>query len=244
MARVNHAATRAKPQVSAICCTVIASACSVRFCKYIHPYNNNQRIIIMAPAKKVGPAPKKRPAKKTAKKKIAPSVEFSAKGDDTAAGAPAVVTPKKKKHTVKKAAAKTTAPAKTAPAKKRSVKKASTTTAKKRPTKKVAKGTSGRSLPRDMNEHGFVKGSNSETIVNLMLEGGSSRAEVAAKVAKTIKSTDGKPVNAPALMSGLVHRLMARGYTIEQTWVLREPTPASKAAATRAAKKAAKKAQG
>lgn len=163
--------------------------------------------------KKVAVAPKKK-SKKTA---AAPAVEFSAK-------------PAKKKAAVKKATS-------TGPAKKKAAKKVAVVPKKKAAPKT---GATGRSLPRDLNEHGFVKGSNSEKIVEEMLAGGESRQDVADRLRKSIKSANGKTVNAPALMSGLLHRLEGRGYTIESTWKLVPPTPASKAAATRRAKKTAK----
>lgn len=165
--------------------------------------------------------------KRTRKKAAAsvPQVEFSEKK-----------TPAKKTPAKKKSAAKKT----TGPAKKKATKKAASA---KAPKKTAAKGgnATGRSLPRDLNEHGFVKGSNSEKIVDAMLAGGESRQAIADDLRKKITGQNGQEVNTPALMSGLLHKLEAKGYKVESSWKLLPPTPASKAAATKRAKKAATK---
>jgi hypothetical protein len=153
---------------------------------------------------------------------------------------------KTKKKTVKAPAKKR--PAKKAPAVTFSAKKAP---AKKRPTKKaVAKKTApakkpssarnknGQSLPRDLNEHGFVKGSDSEKIVEVLLEGGADRADINAKVLKALgkrKTRNGNAPNTSSLIANILRRLKDKGYTIESTWVL---TPPSEEAAKKAARKA------
>ena len=146
-----------------------------------------------------------------------------------------------KKRAVKKVASKSSrGPAKKATAKKTVAKKSTT---KATPVKKTAKtatpkkSTSGRNLPRELNEYGFVVGSNSEKIVQAMLDGGESRQSIADGLKKTLKSSNGQPVNSNALIAGLLHRLLPQGYTIESQWRLVPPTPQSKAKATRAAKK-------
>lgn len=132
------------------------------------------------------------------------------------------------------------APAKKAPAKKAAAKPAKKSAARKPKTK----SSDGRYLPRDMNEHGFVKGSDSEKIVNILLEGGTDRLDINEKVLKAIggKTSGGKAPNVSSLVANLVSRLKAKGYTVESSWRLVPATSASKAAATRAKNKAATKA--
>ena len=163
-------------------------------------------------------APKKRAAKKVAK--TAPATKAKTKTKS----APAA----------KKAAA----PAKKAVGKKTTA----APTTKDKVKKEVSKARGGQSLPRDLNEHGFVKGSDSEKIVDILLAGGSDRADMNSKVLKAMgnrKSRNGTPMNTSSLIANIIKRLRDKGYTIESTWVLVPPTPASKAAATRRAKKAA-----
>lgn len=144
--------------------------------------------------------------------------------------------------------AKTTAKAKgkSAPAKKATSTKA-TATKTKAPAKKTGKQkiTNGQSLPRDLNEHGFVKGSQSEKIVTCLLEGGTDRRDVNEKIRKALKgpTRNGTEHNVSSLSANLLKRLKDKGYTIESSWRLVEPTAASKAAATRRAKKSAQSAE-
>jgi hypothetical protein len=160
-----------------------------------------------------------------------------------------MATKAKKTVPAKKAASKSkakTAPAtkaktKSAPAKKATSTKAKTTTKAKTAAKPKGKQkiTNGQSLPRDLNEHGFVKGSQSEKIVECLLEGGKDRREVNEKIRKALKgpTRNGTEHNVSSLSANLLKRLRDKGYTIESSWRLVEPTPASKAAATRRAKK-------
>lgn len=170
-------------------------------------------------ATKTRPKP---PAKKATKK--APEVVFSGK-------------PKTGKKAVP---AKKTKPAAT--------EKASTATAKvgkkAAPAKKPAatkKGTNGQSLPRVLNEHGFVVGSDSEKIVNILLEGGADRSDINAKVTKAIgkrKTRNGNDQNVSSLIANVLKRLRDKGYKIESTWILVPPTDEEKAKAARKAKRA------
>lgn len=153
---------------------------------------------------------KKTAAKKTATKKAAATnVEFS-----NAAEADTPVVAKKRAAAKKKTSAKKTA----------------------------SKAVGGQGLPREMGEHGFVIGSDSAKIAEVLLEGGESRTDVSLKVEKALgkkKTRHGNDPNVSSLIANVLRRMKERGYTIEQSWVLREPTPASKAAATKAANKAA-----
>jgi hypothetical protein len=132
---------------------------------------------------------------------------------------------------------------KAAPAKKTTAKKAAAAptpvTAKKRAAKPEVKAKGGQALPRTLNEHGFVIGSDSEKIVEVLLQGGESRTELTAKITKALskgKGRNGEPPNVSSLIANVLRRLKDKGYTIESHWQLMPPTPASKRAATRRAK--------
>lgn len=131
---------------------------------------------------------------------------------------------------------------KTAPAKKAASKAPATKgKGKGKTAAPVSKARGGQNLPRVMNEHGFVVGSESEKIVNVLLEGGAGRQEVNQKVLKALgnkQTANGQAPNVSSLIANILKRLKEKGYTVEAKWQLHPPTPASKAAATRAAKKA------
>ena len=79
---------------------------------------------------------------------------------------------------------------------------------------------------RELNEHGFVDGSDSALMVELMLEGGFDRREVNDKIAEQLEDTTtraGNQKNIPSLISGLLARLEERGYTVESHWRLVPP---------------------
>lgn len=147
--------------------------------------------------------------------------------------------------------AKKKAPAKKAVAKKAAPKRAAKKVAAKTPAKKAASkpkknksGGPGRSLPRDFNEHGFVVGSDSQKIFDVLLEGGESRTDMNAKALKAIGRTttpDGNKINMSSAIATLIKQAEAKGYTVESNWVLNPPTAASKAAATRKKNKGAVK---
>jgi hypothetical protein len=108
--------------------------------------------------------------------------------------------------------------------------------------KKNAKPGSGRGgANRPVNEEtGFVEGTDQDVIASCLLEGGESRQEIAERVESLIETetrngTDKQIVN---MISGVLSKLLARGYTVEQSFQVVPPTPASKRAA---AKKAAAK---
>lgn len=176
------------------------------------------------------------------KKSAAPAVEFkeptevkptAKKKVPSKSAAPA-------KPTKKAAPAKKAVAAKTAPASKKPVKKA---VPSKKPVKSAAsKAAVGQTLPRDMNEHGFVKGSDSEKIVEILLEGGVDRADINHKVTKALgkrKTRYGNVPNSSSLIANILKRLQAKGYKIEASWTLVPPTEDEKKAAERKAKRAA-----
>lgn len=147
---------------------------------------------------------KKSTLKAGPKKAAAPSVQFKAPTNDVEKTASV----RKGKSTPAKATTKTT-------------------TAKKAPAKKAAPSpveTDRRG--REMDEHGFVVGSDSSKIAAILLEGGSGRAEVNEKIAAAIASPTryGNDKNVSSLVSGLLARLKERGYTVEQTWKVVPPS--------------------
>lgn len=138
----------------------------------------------------------------------------------------ATVTPIKKAAPVKKVApakapvAKKAVPAKKAPAKVAPVKKA--------PVKAAAKKAPAtpRAEWREYDEHGFVIGTASSTIAALLVAGGESRNDINARVAEAIGtvSRTGEQKNVPAIVSGMIHKLLERGYTVESSYRLVPPT--------------------
>ena len=77
--------------------------------------------------------------------------------------------------------------------------------------------------PRD--EHGYRQGSNSSIAVNEMLKGGSTRQEVADRIAEACGGTtrNGTPINGSGMMTTLIKELADKGYTVETTWTLVPP---------------------
>lgn len=162
----------------------------------------------------------KRPAKKAAKKKVLKSTTG-------------------KKKIIAKAVKK-------APASKKSA-------AKKKVTKKAAStgggGVAGQNLPREYGEYGFVVGSNSEKIAEILVEGGFDRNEVNTKIFNALKkltSVDEATLkrNIPSMVSATLTRLLPLGYTIESNWQLvpgEAPKKSKKKAAPAAKKAPAKK---
>lgn len=84
----------------------------------------------------------------------------------------------------------------------------------------------GRREPKGMNAHGFRNGSDSATIVDIMVEGGLDRQDINDKVAEAIEplTRSGRQKNIPSLISGLLARLEERGYKIESSWRLIPPS--------------------
>ncbi len=78
---------------------------------------------------------------------------------------------------------------------------------------------------RTMNRHGFRSWSDSAKIVDIMLQGGLDRQDINDKVADAIgtKTRSGRDKNIPSLISGLLARLVERGYTVESSWRVIEP---------------------
>lgn len=84
----------------------------------------------------------------------------------------------------------------------------------------------GRRAPKGLTEHGFRNGSDSATIVDIMVQGGLDRQDINDKVAAAIniQTRSGRTKNIPSLISGLLARLEQRGYYIESSWRLVPPS--------------------
>lgn len=138
----------------------------------------------------------------------------------------------------KKAEAKTAPPTKTdakkAPAKKKVAKSTAKAPAKKAAAKKTTtpKTATKRGPVREVNEHGFVPGTDSAKIADILLAGGKDRNDVNTKVEKAIGSEtrNGTKKNVPALVSGVLNRLIEQGYKVDSSWVLNAPTRKKKVA--------------
>lgn len=124
----------------------------------------------------------------------------------------------------------------TAPAKKTAAKKTSAKNVKKPAGKRGG-------LNRELNEAtGFVVGTDQDAIATALLEGGESRADIVERLENELdtETRNGTPKQITNMVSGVLNKLLARGYTVESSFQVLEPTPASKRAATAAANKRAK----
>lgn len=144
--------------------------------------------------------------------------------------------PVKKTAAAKKSASKKTGPAKKSAAKKSPANKATVKNVSKPKTKKDGRG----GFHRELNEEtGFVVGTDQDLIAQALLEGGESRTEIAERLSgqletETRNGTEKQIVN---MVSGVLNKMLSRGFTVEQSFVVVPPTAASKRAATRAANK-------
>ena len=153
-----------------------------------------------------------------------------------------------KKRTVVKPTGSATGPAKkTVPAKKVAA-----------PAKRTVKKTTDapkerRTVNRDFTPHGFVRGTDSAIIADLLVAGGESRLAVNEAVQQAVEAANGGSTrggvekNWPSLVSNVIRRLVAeKGYEIESSYRLVPPpeiaqelkaeATAAKRAATRASK--------
>lgn len=146
--------------------------------------------------------------------------------------------PVKKSTAAKKRTANKKGPA----AKKTAAKK---TSAKKTPVKNVNKPKSKRGgFHREINEEtGFVVGTDQDAIASALLEGGESRAAIVEDLYNSLdtETRNGTDKMITNMVSGVLKKMLARGYTVESSFVVVPPTAASKRAATRAANAATKK---
>lgn len=159
------------------------------------------------------------PIKKTA------SVKKKAAKKTTAAKSRPVAKKTASKGPAKKTAAKKSAAKKSSPAKK-NVKNV------KKPAKKETRG----GFHREINEDtGFVVGTESDTIALELLEGGESRGDIVTRLEKMLDSEtrNGTEKQITNMVSGVLNKMLAAGFTVEQSFVLVPPTPASKRKAAR-----------
>lgn len=165
------------------------------------------------------PVKKTAKAKKTAAKKTSASKSRPASKKTTA----------KSKGPAKKTAAKKSAAKKSTPAKKSAAKNV-----KKPATKKKTSNRGG--FNRELNEEtGFVVGTDSDTIALALLEGGESRADIIAELEGVLdtETRNGTEKQVTNMVSGVLNKMLAAGYTVEQSFVVVPPTPASKRKAAR-----------
>ena len=163
---------------------------------------------------------RKAPVKKSAAKKTAPVRK--AAGSKT--------TPARKKPAAKKAPAKKAA----APTRRGAAKKAAP--ARKAAAKKTSTGSGRGGFHRELDDTGlFVVGTDSSTIAEYLLNGGADRADINDQVLEAIggETRNGTERNVPALVSGVLNKMLEAGYTVESTFVVNPPTAASKRKASR-----------
>lgn len=165
--------------------------------------------------------------------------------------------PVKKTTNVKKKAAKKSVatPAKRGPgrpkgstsAKKSGPAKKAATTAKKSPgrpkgsgsknVKNVKKPAGKRGgFHREINpDTGFVVGTDQDLIAQALLEGGESRGDIIAYLENTLdnETRNGTPKMITNMVSGVLNKMLAAGYTVESSFIVVPPTPASKRAANK-----------
>lgn len=155
-----------------------------------------------------------------------------------------MTTKPKPKPRVNKAPTRTKGVAKTTSAtstKKTPVKKSSKTapvkkTATKSVAKKSASSTVSTGAVRELNENGFVEGTDSAIIAAALIEGATTRADVNDLAEKNIKKVNGLQNRnggdkyVPSMVSGIFNRMMATGeYEVESTWrLVKKEKPARK----------------
>lgn len=126
--------------------------------------------------------------------------------------------PVAKKKTAPKAAPKKAAPKKKVVAKK-------SAPAKKAPAKKTSAKKVNNVALREVNEHGYIPGTDSALICDILLAGGTDRADINEKVVKKIglETRNGTEKNIPALVSGVLNTLLRKGYKTESSFVVLPP---------------------
>lgn len=143
---------------------------------------------------------------------------------------------KKKSTTSKKGPANKKSTAKKTAAKKPASKKANVKNVKKPAGKRGG-------FHREMNEEtGFVVGTDQDAIALALLEGGESRAAIVERLENELdtETRNGTEKQITNMVSGVLNKMLAAGFTVESSFQVVPPTPASKRAASRAnsAKKA------
>ena len=152
------------------------------------------------------------------------------------------------KKIAKKPARAAATPTKKAPAKKRGVKPAKKVVARKAPAKRAAtKKAAAEHTPREFDQHGFVVGSDSSILAEILVEGSEKGLADLVKIATPLikknsglTSASGADRNVRTLLTTTANRHVAKGYTIVAPY--RIDPPVKKTAAKRPAKKVARKA--
>jgi hypothetical protein len=125
---------------------------------------------------------------------------------------------------------------KTSAAKKTPAKKTAASKNVKNVKKPAAKKSTRGGFHREINEDtGFVVGTDQDTIALALLEGGESRGDIVAELESTLDSEtrNGTPKMVVNMVSGVLNKMLANGFTVESSFVVVPPTPASKRAAKR-----------
>lgn len=107
------------------------------------------------------------------------------------------------------------------------------------PTKKKTESKGRGGANREMDEvTGFAVGTESHQIAELLLNGVESRQEAIDILRNTLDTETRNGTEKPVanLVSGVINKLLARGFTVESSYRLVEPTPASIRAANKRAK--------
>ena len=110
-------------------------------------------------------------------------------------------------------------------------------TASKSNVKNVKKPSSNRGgFHREINEEtGFVVGTDQDLIAQELLAGGDSRAEIVERLEGILdpETRNGTPKMITNMVGGVLNKMLAAGYTVESSFLVVPPTPASKRAAAR-----------
>jgi hypothetical protein len=93
---------------------------------------------------------------------------------------------------------------------------------------------------REVNpDTGFVVDTDQDAIALALLEGGESRGEIIDSLYSVLgtETRNGTEKQIPNMVSGVLNKMLANGFTVESSFRVVAPTAASKRAATRAANK-------
>lgn len=84
--------------------------------------------------------------------------------------------------------------------------------------------------PRNLDEHGFMPGTDSSIIAKHLMRGYQNRGEMVEAIKEEISKTNkglltssGKKKNIPSLVSSVISRLESKGYTLQTTIVMVKP---------------------
>ena len=145
------------------------------------------------------------------------------------------VSRKTTKAAVTEVAEETPAPATKRTASKRTSRKPVVKVATPEPVKpKRSKAIKQDRIQREVNPAtGYVKGTDGDIIASELLAGGASRREIGDRIEKKINliTRNGTEKQVMNLIAGVLRRMQIEGYTVESSFKVLPPTPASKRAA-------------